>query len=271
MRYEELNGEIVVLDAEHSLVHRLSDEAAAAVRAADDEVSRRRVIGSMIALGVAAGVTTLALPSAAAAASGGDPDDVLGTSYTGFAGSGLTGPTNVNATAGDSQVTVSWNSVVGATKYRVYKSTSQFTGFTLASVVMTGPPVTIQGLSNGTEYFFLVVAVNETQVSGQSAIVSATPVGGPAPEAPTNLRASIYVSGEIWLYWDPPVSGPPPGSYEVQHRVSGAPTWTASGTTTATDLLFSSLNRSTPYEFRVRSVLNGKSSPWSIVYSATTQ
>lgn len=271
LRYEELNGEIVVLDAGAGVVHRLSGEAAETVRAETDEVSRRRVIGSLIALGVAAGVTTLALPSAAAAASGGGDDPALGSNYSGYAGDpGVSAPTGVSAEPGDASVTVLWDDAPGATGYRVYVRVSGQTIYTLAWKG-TGTTATVSPLMNGTTYEFIVVAVQNLLVSAQSASASAAPSDALPPNAPTNLRASIYVSGEIWLYWDAPVGGPPPASYQVQHRVSGAPTWTASGTTTATDLLFSSLARSTPYEFRVRSVLAGKYSPWSSIYSATTQ
>lgn len=69
-RYEDLNGEIVVLDTSAGVVHRITGESAEAVRAETDPVSRRTLVRAAVALGVAAGVTSLHLPAAAAAASG---------------------------------------------------------------------------------------------------------------------------------------------------------------------------------------------------------
>jgi hypothetical protein len=102
-------------------------------------------------------------------------------------------PTGVSATAGDAQVTVTWNapeSTGGSiiTGYKVYA----YNGATLVA----GGPMTIGnttlsytyvGLSNGTAYTFKVSAVNDADEGAQStASSSVTPVasGGGEPGAP---------------------------------------------------------------------------------------
>ena len=64
--------------------------------------------------------------------------------------------------AGNSQVTVSWTKVHGATSYAVYDSTSpggeNYTGPAACTSAGT-TTCTVSGLTNGTEYYFTVVAL----------------------------------------------------------------------------------------------------------------
>lgn len=87
-----------------------------------------------------------------------------------------TAPDGVNAVAGNSQVTVSWNTVSGASSYNLYYSAS--TGVSkLNGTKITGvtSPYPKTSLSNGTPYYFVVTAVNGNVESAESARVSATP------------------------------------------------------------------------------------------------
>jgi len=83
-------------------------------------------------------------------------------------------PTNLTATAANSQVALSWNASPGATGYNV-KSTAVNGGTlaTVANVTMTG--YTNTGLLNGTTYYYEVSAVNSFSESANSTEVSATP------------------------------------------------------------------------------------------------
>ncbi len=107
-------------------------------------------------------------------------------------------PTGVAATAGNGQVTISWNSVVGATSYNIYWSTTSgvtpATGTKIAGV--TSPHVQT-GLTNWTTYYYVVTAVNGVGESAASSQVSATP--SPATVAP-------YIRAEA-ISWSP--SAPP--------------------------------------------------------------
>ena len=81
-------------------------------------------------------------------------------------------PTNLTATAGNSQVSLSWNASTGATSYNVYRGGAQVaTGLTATSDTDTG-------LTNGTAYSYTVAAVNATGTSPMSNTVTATPTAG---------------------------------------------------------------------------------------------
>ena len=89
----------------------------------------------------------------------------------------ITAPSNVNATAGDGQVSISWGSVSGATSYNIYWSTSPgVTADTGTNISNVTSPYTHTGLTNGTTYYYVVTAVNNYGESGESNEVSATPI-----------------------------------------------------------------------------------------------
>jgi formylglycine-generating enzyme required for sulfatase activity len=76
----------------------------------------------------------------------------------------LSTPVALDLTVGDSQITISWPPVIGATSYRIYYATSP--GVTEAStyVLVDGgnsTTGTVTGLVNGTTYYFRVSAIND--------------------------------------------------------------------------------------------------------------
>ena len=100
-------------------------------------------------------------------------------------------PTNLTATAGNQQVSLSWNAVPGATSYNVKGSTTSGGPYvTIASPTTAG--YTNSGLVNGTTYYYVVSQVNPVAESTNSTQVSATPVCTP-PAAPTAGN-----NGPIW-------------------------------------------------------------------------
>jgi hypothetical protein len=99
----------------------------------------------------------------------------------GIGGGGTTSPpaapTNLSATAGNSQATLSWTGSTGATSYNVYRATSSGgEGSTPITTGLTGTSYTNTGLTNGTTYYYKVAAVNSGGTSTQSNEASATPV-----------------------------------------------------------------------------------------------
>ena len=96
-------------------------------------------------------------------------------------------PYNVEATAGDGNVSLTWGNVSTATSYRIYYSTSSGVGTSSDNNVSFTADMdedssdftstyTINGLTNGTIYFFVVTAIDEEgDESSASAQVSATP------------------------------------------------------------------------------------------------
>jgi fibronectin type 3 domain-containing protein len=138
-------------------------------------------------------------------------------------------PSNIRAAAGDNQVTVSWDSVAGATSYNVYFGTSA--GVTKASVdniIGAASPQVKTGLLNGTPYFFVVTALNGNGESAVSFEVSATPTATPPPAAPS-LTSATAGNTQVTLVWDP-VTGAT--SYNV-YRGTAAGVTKATGTKVA--------------------------------------
>lgn len=85
-------------------------------------------------------------------------------------------PTGVSATAGDNQVTISWDSVSGATSYNIYWSTTTgVTKTTGTKISNATSPYVHTSLTNGTTYYYVVTAVNSYGDSSESSQLSATP------------------------------------------------------------------------------------------------
>lgn len=109
-------------------------------------------------------------------------------------------PEGLVATAGDGEVTLTWDAVADAASYNIYYGTSS--GVTTASGaelpgVSSGDAVT--GLSNGMTYYFIVTAVSTGGESTASSEVSAMPVDLQAPTvsatpAGTSFTTSVDVS-----------------------------------------------------------------------------
>ncbi|NOU96631.1 hypothetical protein GC093_25925 [Paenibacillus sp. LMG 31456] len=92
----------------------------------------------------------------------------------------LKAPTGLTAIAGDRQAILSWNSVAGATNYKVYKGTAPGVyDVTPAITLNNGTSFNVTGLSNGTTYYFTVKASNESEDSPYSLEASGTPMNVP--------------------------------------------------------------------------------------------
>ncbi|MBN2359971.1 MAG: choice-of-anchor J domain-containing protein [Deltaproteobacteria bacterium] len=97
---------------------------------------------------------------------------------------------------------VNWDSVAYASGYTVYWATAPGIDLaTAATVETTGTSTGQTGLTNGTTYYYAVVARNSRGRSAPSAEVSATPRPGPTPPpAPVNLVATGG-DGQVSLRW----------------------------------------------------------------------
>jgi len=118
----------------------------------------------------------------------------------GTTGSAPSAPTGVLATAGSSQVSISWSSVSGATSYNIYWSTtSGVTKTTGTKITGATSPYTHTGRTNGTTYYYVVTAVNSYGESGESSQVSGTPTGIMAKHFQVDTNGTLMTS--LVSYW----------------------------------------------------------------------
>jgi Concanavalin A-like lectin/glucanases superfamily/Right handed beta helix region/Fibronectin type III domain len=94
-------------------------------------------------------------------------------------------PANLRATAGDRQVTLSWDTVVLADSYRVERATNS-SGPWESIATVTAISHIVPDLTNGTVYWFRVASAVGSTTGPYTAPVSATPAAPPtAPVSPT--------------------------------------------------------------------------------------
>jgi fibronectin type 3 domain-containing protein len=175
-------------------------------------------------------------------------------------------PTAAATVAGNTQASVSWSAVTGATSYNIYYGTAAGVTTGGTKVVNATSPYVITGLTNSTTYYFVVTAVNADGESGVSDEVTATPLP-PAPAKPSG----IIVSGgdtQAIVSWTA-VSGAT--SYNIYYG-------TAANVTTSTGIKISDvttpktvtdLTNGTPYFFVVTAVNAGGESSVSSEKTAT--
>lgn len=94
---------------------------------------------------------------------------------SGTASTKLSAPTGVTATtASSSSIKLSWNSVSGATGYKVYYSEYSYSSSASFFDSTTSTSTTVTGLKANTKYYFWVKASNDTTISDYSSYDYAT-------------------------------------------------------------------------------------------------
>ena len=120
----------------------------------------------------------------------------------------------------NSQVILSWDKVNGATEYRIYWSTTagvnKQTGTVIPNVTS---PYAHTGLTNGTTYYYVAVALNQYGESAESIEVSATPSIATPPLPPVSV-ATQASNRTVNIGWTASQSEEEVTSYNIYWSVS---------------------------------------------------
>jgi len=164
-------------------------------------------------------------------------------------------PTALAPTAGSQQVGLTWTGSSGATSYHVKRATTSGGPYTqIASP--TAASYTDTGLTNGTNYFYVVSALNASGESANSNQASATPVSTaqpppPVPAVPTALAATTG-NQQITLTWNASSGAT---SYHVKRATTSGGPYTQVSAPTSSSYTNTGLTNGTTY-FYVVSALN---------------
>ena len=174
-------------------------------------------------------------------------------------------PTNVTAIPGNTQITLTWTPVTGATSYNVQRGS--VTGGPYTTIGASGGAAyTDSGLTNGTTYYYVISGSNSAGVSPNSAEVSAIPTGT-VPLAPIGLTATGS-NGEVFLSWTAAAGAT---SYTVYRgSTSGGPYVLDSSGIGGTTFLDTGLSGSTTFYYVVEASNSTGPSAYSNEANATT-
>ncbi len=176
-------------------------------------------------------------------------------------------PTGLTATAGNAQVSLSWNASAGATSYNVLRSTTNGGSYTTIATLVATTSYTDTGLTNGTTYYYVVQAVNSAGTSPNSNQASATPTCS-APAAPTGLSPTPR-NAQVSLSW---TASSGAASYNVKRStISSGPYTTVAAGVTTTSYTDTGLTNGTTYYYVVSAVNSCGESANSAQVSATPQ
>ena len=167
-----------------------------------------------------------------------------------------------SASSGKPQLT--WRAMYGATSYRIYRSTSRGSGYSLLGTV-TATSYTNTGAKAGTTYYYRVKACNDAGLSPYSNVVSGqSKAVTPKPSAPVVKIGHSAASGKPMLTWNA-VSGAT--SYKVYRATSKSGTYSLLGTVTATSYTNTGAKAGTTYWYKVKAVNSVGESAYSNIVS----
>ena len=155
-------------------------------------------------------------------------------------------PTNLVATPNNGSVALTWTAPTGAVSYRILRSTTSGSGYTLVGTSGTAS-YTDNSVTNGTTYYYVVTASNGSCNSANSAEKVAIPACTP-PSEPTNLTATPG-NGQILLAWTTSTGGAI--SYQVLRGTTKGGPYTAIATPTSAGYMDTGLLNGTTYYYVV--------------------
>jgi titin len=184
-------------------------------------------------------------------------------------------PESLTATPGNGVIQLAWlppASTGGSsiTDYLIERSADGTSGWvTIEELISSVRSTTVTGLSNGTSYYFRVLAANEVGRSTASDTVTDIPRTVASP--PESVTATPGASGQVHLAWSAPSSN---GGADVTDYVIQRSTGTSWGTVTdgvsaTTDYTATGLTNGTRYYFRVAAYNAAGSSAFSNTANAT--
>ena len=200
-----------------------------------------------------------------------DSGNEWGFKVTGITVTSSAAPTapvvRIGNSAASGKPMLTWNTVEGATSYRIYRSTSKGSGYSLLGTV-TATSYTNTGAKAGTTYYYRVKACNDAGLSPYSNIVSGKVKSvTPKPSAPVVKIGNSATSGKPMLTWNA-VSGAT--SYKVYRATSQNGTYSLLGTVTATSYTNTGAKAGVTYYYKVKAVNSAGESAYSNVVSGKT-
>ena len=144
---------------------------------------------------------------------------------------------------------LTWSAVSGAASYRVYRSESRGTGYSLLGTT-TSTSYVNTGAAVGKTYYYRVKAVNSAGTSAYSNIVSGT-ARTPAPAAPVLKGGTSSASGKPQLTW---VAVNGAAKYDVYRSNSADGTFSKVGSTDKTTYVNTGAVKGVTYFYKIRAV-----------------
>jgi fibronectin type 3 domain-containing protein len=175
----------------------------------------------------------------------------------------LAAPDGVGVSVGNAQATLTWNAVSGATGYNVKRAPVSGGPYTVVGANIADPTWTDTGVINGTNYFYVVTALNGVAESVNSTEVSTTPVG--PPPVPANFTATSG-NGLVTLTW---IASSGATSYNIQRSTTDGSGYLTIGTAASATYADNTVTNGTAYYYVVTAVGPNGESAASVQAAAT--
>jgi autotransporter-associated beta strand protein len=177
--------------------------------------------------------------------------------------------TDLTATSGNGQAGLTWSPAERATAYTIMRGVTSGSETTTVAANVSGTTYTDTPLTNGTNYYYVVVAtINPGGASPNSNEASVTPLP-PLPQPPANL-AALPGNGQATLTWSPSTYA---ASYTLSRTPAsgGATTVVGSGLTVTSDT-DAGLTNGRTYNYTITAVnLTGSSANSNVASVTPTQ
>ncbi len=175
-------------------------------------------------------------------------------------------PLGLVATAGDHQVSLTWQPSAGALTYTVLRSLSTIeTSFAPIATDVAATSFVDTGLINGTTYYYRVRAHAPGGTSGLSAKAYAKPVPPPPASAPANFAAKAG-NARVTLTWEAVADAT---AYRIFRSSDAAPEWKLVAKVTTLTFKNTGLTNGVTYAYRVAANNMGGDGPSTDTATAT--